>query len=175
MENFEEIKERILKQAIEKKACVEELERAKGCESWEQLQEVIADNFWWCIDKEILLPNGYYKTNRYEITIVNGKLEGEYKRWFESSGQLNIHWTYKDGKEHGEFKSWYPNGQPCVHCTYKNGELEGEYKSWYDNGQLYIHCTYKNGELEGEYKEWWDNGELVIRCTYKHGKFSFAY
>jgi antitoxin component YwqK of YwqJK toxin-antitoxin module len=119
--NFAELKERILTQAIEKNACVEELERAKACKSWKRLQEVIADNIWWCIEKYIELPDGHYESSKREFTVVNGKLEGEFKDWWEN-GQLFVQSFYKDGKEHGEYKRWYSNGQPWAHCTYKDGK-----------------------------------------------------
>jgi hypothetical protein len=142
MENFIEVKENIMIQAYTNDACEKEVKRAAICESWEQLQEVVADNIWWCIDNDIELPNSHYKSNIYEFTIINGKLDGEYKEWWE-------------------------NGQPYIHCTYKNGELEGEYKMFYENGQLGEHSFFKEGEEHGEYKSWWENGKLSNHFFYQ--------
>jgi antitoxin component YwqK of YwqJK toxin-antitoxin module len=122
MENFTELKERILSQAIEKNACEKELERAKACETWDELKEVIIDNIWWCIEKYIELPDGHYKNSYREFTLVNGKLHGEFKRWFDN-GQLNIHYTFKKGELHGEYKEWWSNGELHEHRVYKHGEL----------------------------------------------------
>jgi hypothetical protein len=144
--NFIELKERILSQAIANDVCLEELERAKVCESWEQLQEVIADNIWWCTDRNIELPDGYYKSSIREFTIVNGKVEGECKIWWDN-GELREHYFYKDGKLEGEYKSWYDNGQLTTYCTFKNGKEHGECKSWHENGKLWVHCFYNESKL----------------------------
>jgi len=81
---------------------------------------------------------------RRQYYTVDGKLDGEYKRW-DSDGDLLEHYYYKNGKREGEYKAWYSNGQLMAHRYYKNDKLDGEYKSWYDNGQLIAHCHYKNG------------------------------
>jgi hypothetical protein len=122
MENFIKVKEKIVKQAIKKNACKRGVERAKNCESWEQLKVLIIDNFWWCIDNDIELPDGHYKSTIHEFTIVNGKL-------------------------HGEYKLWYINSKLWVHCTYKEGKRDVEYKSWYENGKLEAHRFYKEGQI----------------------------
>jgi antitoxin component YwqK of YwqJK toxin-antitoxin module len=167
MENFAEVKENIIKQAIKKKACETQLERAKACESWDELKEVIADNILWC-NKHITIPDGHYKTSNIEFTIVNGKLEGEYKSWYDNS-QLWQECFYKKGKLEGEYKSWHENGQPFGHSFYKDGECEGEFKKWYENGQLWEECFYKKNKRDGEYKEWYGNGRLVEHHIYKDG------
>jgi antitoxin component YwqK of YwqJK toxin-antitoxin module len=169
MENFVEIKENIVKQAIANDACEDQVKRAKYSQNWEQLQQVIADNFWWCIDNDIELPDAHYKNNEREFTIVNGKVNGEYKIWCDN-GQLGGQYFYKDGLLNGEYKQWYKNGQPFIHCTYKDGERDGEYKMWYNNGQLREHCFHKNGWLDGESKEWYENGQLRVSHFHKDGE-----
>jgi hypothetical protein len=146
MENFIEVKENIIKQAIEKNACESELERAKGCESWDELKVAIADNFWWCIDNDIELPDGHYKSSKCEFTIVNGKVSGEFKQWFDNS-QLAFSYTYKEGFLHGEIKEWYEDGQLWEHSFYKDGKLEGEFKLWDEDDELQKHHIYKDGEI----------------------------
>jgi antitoxin component YwqK of YwqJK toxin-antitoxin module len=97
-----------------------------------------------------------------QSSYINGKLHGEYKRYFwNEDGDNNIdklcsHTTYTDGIIHGEYKSWYceVENQLFEQSIYVNGKLHGEYRRWYDNGELHIQTTYKNGELHGEYREW---------------------
>jgi hypothetical protein len=174
MENFVEIKENIVKQAIKKHACESQVERAKGCESWEELEEVIVDNIGWCSNNDIELPDFHYKTSQREFTLVNGRLNGEYKEYYHD-GQLYAHCTYKEGKLHGEYKEWWENGQLREHYIYKEGEHHGQFKSWDYDGQLNVHCTYKDGEFHGEYKEWWSNGQLYEHSFYKEGEKNGKY
>ena len=135
MENFQNVKEALIKKAIKKNACKDQLERAKACDSWEELQQVIIDNIWWLHERKVKVPDGSYKSSRYQFTIVNGKPHGEYNQWFKN-GQLWEHSNYENGVLHGEYKEWYENGQLAVHSHYENGFLHGECKRWYSNGQL---------------------------------------
>ena len=34
---------------------------------------------------------------------------------------------------------------------YENGKQEGEHKCWYDNGQMNLNCVYKDGKQEGKW------------------------
>jgi hypothetical protein len=174
MNSFEDIKENILTQAIEKDACKSQVERAKTCESWEQLQQVIADNIRWCIDNYIELPYGHYKSSRYDFTIVNGKVNGEFKD-LRSNGQPCVHCTFKNGEKHGEYKQWHENGEPFIHCFYNDGKKDSEYKRWYSSGQPSVHSFYKDGKLHGEYKEWYENGQMESHCTFKDGEQNDKY
>jgi hypothetical protein len=125
MKSFAEVKELIIDlytngtfyQVFSK----EPLERLKAHESWEEIKEYVANKVKWCIYQNIQLPDDHYKTSKCEFNIVNGKLEGEYKEWYE-------------------------NGQPFERSFYKNGELHGEYRKWFDNGQLTQHSFYKEGK-----------------------------
>jgi hypothetical protein len=133
MENFTEVKERILNNMIEKGNHEHFIKRVKDCGSWDELKEFIVDNIWWCIDDDIELPDGYYKSNKCEFTIVNSQL-------------------------HGEYKSWDSDGELFEKCFYKNGKLDGEYKQWWPFGKLYErrlkeHSYYKDGKIVSE-DEW---------------------
>ena len=166
MENFTEVKESILTQTIRNENLNK---KVKACENWDELKEVITDNIWWCIYKDIELSDGVYKNNKREFTINKGRLHGEFKRW-DTKGQLDFQCTFKEGKEHGEFKLWFDNGRLDVHCTYENGKKHGEYKRWHKNGELELLTFYKEGKLHGECKEYHDNGQLREHSFYKNGK-----
>ena len=145
MENFIEFKNSLIKDAVNKEACKSQVERAKECQTWDELKVVIADNIGWLRAKKVKIIDGHYKSSLREFTIVNGLLHGEYKERY-LNGLLWINSHYENGVRHGEWKSWWRNGQPMVHCTYKDEELHGEYKRWYENGQLCIHEHYENGQ-----------------------------
>ncbi len=73
-----------------------------------------------------------------------------------------------NGKIEGEYKKYYNNGLKVI-CNYKNERKEGIYKIYYDNGQLWLICNYKNNKLEGEYKSYYRNGQLYRIVNYKDG------
>jgi hypothetical protein len=73
-------------------------EKVKTCDSWEHLKEVIADNICWRIDEKIQLPDGHYKSSKYEFTIKKGKLHGNFKHWSDNA-QLWVGSFYENGKE----------------------------------------------------------------------------
>jgi hypothetical protein len=54
---------------------------------------------------------------------------------------------YQNGKIEGEYKEWYEDGTPLEHKLYKKGKLEGKHKLWYDNGQLYILWHHRDGNI----------------------------
>jgi MORN repeat protein len=103
--------------------------------------------------------------------LPNKLKHGEYKTWYEN-GQPRTLCFYKDGQREGESKIWYKNGQLDTHSFYKENLFEGEYKSWYGNGQPHSCQFYKGGYLEGEYKRWHKDGRLWEHSFYKNGKQS---
>ncbi len=66
----------------------------------------------------------------------------------------------ENGQIHGEYKSWWENGQLHRRSFYQNGELHGESKLWYPNGRFEEHSFYQNGQLHGESKKWWFDEQL---------------
>jgi antitoxin component YwqK of YwqJK toxin-antitoxin module len=91
-------------------------------DSTQKMVEFIAEHIDTFIDMGLEIPDGYYSSSVRRFTIVNGRLQGEYK-------------------------SWCSNGKLSVHCFYKDGELEGEFKNWNSDGIIFIHCFYKDGEV----------------------------
>ena len=100
---------------------------------------------------------------------IEGKQQGEYKLWY-NNGQLSDLCFYRDGKLHGDWKCWHQNGQISDHYIYRNDRPNGEWKSWYDNGQISEIFVYINGKKEGEYKYWHQNGQISEHCFYHFGK-----
>jgi len=74
-----------------------------------------------------LLKRVFIKTKYSEYYEIDGKFDGEYKRWYEN-GQLEEHCYYKNGKLDGEYTSWHQNGRPLQHSHYTNGLYDGKYK-----------------------------------------------
>jgi antitoxin component YwqK of YwqJK toxin-antitoxin module len=54
---------------------------------------------------------------------------------------------FLDGKYHGDYIDYYPNGQVMSLKTYKNHFLNGDFKEFTDNGKLINHSIYKQSTL----------------------------
>ena len=57
---------------------------------------------------------------------------------------------YNNGKLHGTYSIWYPDGQIKETATYSNGILSGAYSAWYEAGQIKETQDYKDGLKHGE-------------------------
>ena len=138
---FIKLKSKGIKQATTKGACEDRLKRAIDAQTWSEMKNVIIDNIWWCIDNNIALPDGHYKNNEREFTVVDGKVHGEFVSYHDN-GQVHVKCNYKKGKLHGDYVSHWPDGQIHVKCAYVKGERHGEYVIY-----LNVKCAYYNGEI----------------------------
>jgi antitoxin component YwqK of YwqJK toxin-antitoxin module len=85
-----------------------------------------------------------------------------------SNDTLNIV-GYLNGKEHGTWKQFYPNGKLIELRTFVNGNKEGKYIGWWEDGKKKFETNFKNGEYDGSYKEWNKAGQLILSLNYKNG------
>lgn len=100
----------------------------------------------------------------------------------------------KDGKKHGQYLSYYPDGNVKAECYYKEGILHGpstvfgkdgdvlantwfingkrQGKShWYHaNGALYSLQRYLNDSWHGKQEYYYPNGTMKTLMNYSHGK-----
>lgn len=77
--------------------------------------------------------------------------------------------TFYKGKEHGEWKKFYPNGRLAGRRFFENGTKVKTLKEWWENGNIKISGSFSEGENNGEYREWNRNGRLVRDMHYKLG------
>ncbi len=76
----------------------------------------------------------------------------------------------KDGKKQELVR--YPNGNKKLTGTYRNGKRHGVWSSWYKDGSLKSELRYEKGQRHGFYKTWYKNGQLRYEGQYRHGKRS---
>ena len=107
-------------------------------------------------------------------TIKDGKEMGEFKNWF-SNGQIETQGKILNGKKDGSYKQWFMDGQIEYDINYKNGEFNGSYKQWFKDGQIEYDINYINGDLHGSYKKWFNDGQLEYDKNYKKGKLDGEY
>lgn len=78
-QRFKEFKARVLEAAHEAKACILSYRDAYNTERFENLCDVIKDNFWWCcrrgvviaIDSAIVKAHGWFERVRVRIVDCN--------------------------------------------------------------------------------------------------------
>jgi antitoxin component YwqK of YwqJK toxin-antitoxin module len=94
---------------------------------------------------------------------VNGKEDGEWKRWYEN-GQLMENRFYHDGVKIGKLAQWWLDGKPKMLYFFEGGEYEGECREWYADGKQARIMHYERGHENGSQKWWWEDGR--IRANY---------
>ncbi|WP_245585073.1 toxin-antitoxin system YwqK family antitoxin [Psychroserpens burtonensis] len=89
----------------------------------------------------------------------NGKRHGLYKKWFPD-GTLSFEANYNNGLQEGTAKSWWKDGKLRSEANYNNGIVNGIQLQWYKSGNLFKQMTIVNGKEEGLQKAWRDNGKI---------------
>ena len=77
--------------------------------------------------------------------------------------------VYKEGKENGTWKKFYPNGLLKEKREFSNGKKTSDYMAWWENGKQQLHYLFKDDEYEGTCMEWNTTGKLVKEMNYKKG------
>jgi len=104
--------------------------------------------------------------------LVNGKplKEGPFVVFDSGAGGKMIEGYYLDGKQDGDWTTYYQNGQRSAVDHFRNGVQDGLHQSWYANGQMAARGYYKNGKREGTWKRWDPDGIRNWEEVYKDGK-----
>lgn len=111
--------------------------------------------------------------NEDGVLLSKGKMDGKKRvgKWlfFHEDGKtIMSEENYTDGKLDGEYKTFYNSGKTTEIAYYKNGLLDSVYRKYSIKGHLYQHFTYKNGKLNGKavyYSR--KTGTLTTKGTFK--------
>ncbi|MCU7613419.1 toxin-antitoxin system YwqK family antitoxin [Chryseobacterium sp. GMJ5] len=76
---------------------------------------------------------------------------------------------FKNGREHAEWKQFFPNGRLKQRRFFDNGIKIKSLKEWWDNGKLKLSCSFLKGENHGGFSEWNREGRLVKQMHYNMG------
>jgi antitoxin component YwqK of YwqJK toxin-antitoxin module len=106
------------------------------------------------------------KNIEFEISIKDGKFDGEKKYWYRNS-QIKQIKNYKNGILNGKWTAWYENGQIEAEGFYKDGDENGKRTAWYENGQIEAEGFYKDGDENGKWTTWYENGNKKLEAEYK--------
>jgi len=124
--------------------------------------------------------------------LVDGKLDGIYKEWYENA-QLKFEINFKKGvknglakiyhkngqlsekgnmldKRDGLWRLWNKNGKLIKEVEFKEGKKYGLERWWYENGTLRCESNYKEDGIDGLWILWDENGQKHHEGYYKNGK-----
>jgi len=110
--------------------------------------------------------------NSYTGTFKNGVYHGLIKHMVNDFKQSEI--NYKNGIQHGSFKTYNEHGYVTLDNTYNDGKLEGLSTSYTGCTQTkatwkQVESYYKNGKRHGTYKQYEEQGGVIVEHTYNEG------
>ncbi|MBC7571493.1 MAG: toxin-antitoxin system YwqK family antitoxin [Spirosoma sp.] len=76
---------------------------------------------------------------------------------------------YREGRQHGIWKQYYPGGNLREQRVYNRGQKMGEYVAWWPNGQQQLQYQFSQDEYEGTCREWNEKGVLIQEMNYHKG------
>ena len=77
---------------------------------------------------------------------------------------------YLNGKPHGKWIKFHPNGAVKSIENWADGKLNGKYTIYQENGKKIMETTYVNGKDNGRYLLYHMNGRLKMRGQMKGGR-----
>ena len=71
-----------------------------------------------------------------------------------------LQWCAKpDGKKHGRWVEWHPNGKLKTEGTYVDGKMEGRWVSYFDTGVKQLEGDYRGGLKHGLWTQYYEEGQ----------------
>lgn len=115
----------------------------------------------------------WYKGNKIHITQggFDGKLlHGDFKVYYENTGDLKRKGEFKYGVRVGTWKEWYPNGKLEKVIEWKKGLQHGLVMEFDSLGRTTMEGNYKKGEKHGWFEYYDSEGKTVKRIKYRNGE-----
>lgn len=85
---------------------------------------------------------------------------------YHRTGELMMQGALKNGKRHGEWKSWFTDGSLWSEGRFENGLRTDSAISYFPNGKVSMRGYYHQGELKGIWKTYNEYGELTAEKDY---------
>ncbi len=98
-----------------------------------------------------------------------GKEEGEWKSYYEN-GQIKELRFFSNGKKMGKYLVWWPNGKPFMQYQFESDEYQGTCKEWNEKGLLVKQMNYHQGHELVSQKWWYDNGKIKANYIIQNGR-----
>lgn len=69
---------------------------------------------------------------------------------YYGTGELERHFSFQDGKEHGTLVMYYSSGLKYIEEEYFMGQPNGQFMRWYNDGRIAHKKIYEMGNLVSE-------------------------
>ena len=87
---------------------------------------------------------------------------------FNVNGKKSMELEYKNGRESGTNRSWFPNGNIMNETQITNGKIDGLWIDYYENGQKQNELTYEMDYMYGPCTRWYENGQIKEQGNHQH-------
>jgi antitoxin component YwqK of YwqJK toxin-antitoxin module len=98
----------------------------------------------------------------------NGLRDGECLKFYDT-GEVLEKAGWVNGKQEGDYRLLYKNGQPFLQCKFSNNMRNGFCLSYYRNGRVEMEAGYKNSLRHGEWKFYNNKGGYRYSLLYNEG------
>ena len=99
------------------------------------------------------------KDQRWNVIGESEPYTGQTKRW-TLEGWKQAEGAYRNGLQHGRWKTWWDNGNLRSAIEFENAKPSGSAIHWHANGQRKTEGTFKNGKFTATAK-WGESGEAL--------------
>ena len=102
----------------------------------------------------------------------DGKKHGIWQGWCPDGKQSYIG-NYQDDLKHGEWFEWYCTGRKKSQGEYRYGKKEGVWKEWYesDSGQIKNQSEWHDDKWHGKMISWYPDGHIESESEFRDGKY----
>lgn len=119
------------------------------------------------IDNQYILKDAWHRNGDAMVTKGNG----DYMVYYDTTDKIIEKCTYKDGKRHGLWKSFYiDNGQVQYETTYNNDLEDGNFYIYNTDGAVVTEGKFNKAKKSGTWIWYFDNGVTSSTVEYKDDK-----
>ena len=98
---------------------------------------------------------------------------GNWTSWYPN-GQEQMRGNYHYDIETGKFTWWHSNGQKSADGTFEAGKQHSTWTWWHPNGQKSVQGQFSYGEKTGHWNYWNSAGKITQRADFSAGSVSVA-
>lgn len=117
--------------------------------------------------------SGYLKEEFYT---VSGLMSGSHTEYYDGPGlPKKLAGSYRDGKAHGRFYTYFPNGKTQSITDYEDGLVNGMNIQFYPNsGGVMFRRQYKNNVRDGVIEKYSPHGRLELLAVFSENKLDLG-
>lgn len=108
----------------------------------------------------------------YLVAVQKGKRHvrhGQYQSYYQN-GQREYNTEYRDGVLDGPYYYYLPSGLLYIQGQYREGKRHGPWREWDSLGHDRSAAQYYLGTRQGPYKEWYPQGTVAIEAQFVAGR-----